>query len=75
MILFAYGLRYYLRLPNDSPMQSPDHLDAYEVAYLFDGNKRVFDTAISSLFQKGYLRSCTIQERGCQESKSMKKRA
>lgn len=55
VILLACGLRYYLRLPSESPMQPPNNLDAYEVAYLVDGNKRVFDTAIASLFQKGYI--------------------
>ncbi|MFN5966490.1 MAG: TIGR04222 domain-containing membrane protein [Pseudanabaena sp.] len=53
--MFAYGLRYYLRLPSNSLIQPPDPLDAYEVAYLVDGNKRVFDTAIASLFLKGYI--------------------
>jgi len=36
---------------------------------------REVHTTRRKISEEGYLRSCTIQERGCQESKSMKKRA
>ena len=55
VIFLAVCLRYYLRLPSTSPIQPLESLDPYEVAYLVDGNKRVFDTAIASFFQRGYI--------------------
>ncbi len=55
VIFLACCLSNYLRLPSTSSAQPPESLAPYEIAYLVGGNKRVFDTAIASFFQKGYI--------------------
>jgi uncharacterized protein (TIGR04222 family) len=55
VIFLAYCLRYYLRLPSNTPIQTPRNLDPYEVAYFVDGERRVVDTAIASLFQRNHI--------------------
>jgi uncharacterized protein (TIGR04222 family) len=55
VVFLASRIRAYLRLPDGNLAQRPVSLDAYETAYLAEGNNRVVDTAIASLVQKEYV--------------------
>lgn len=62
VVLLAFCLRNYLRLPDGNLGQQAVSLDAYEAAYLAGmaihpnvAKIRVVDTAIASLFQKKYV--------------------
>lgn len=48
----SYRLRNYLRLPDGDPSQTYIKLNPYELAYLVDGDSRVFETALASLYHK-----------------------
>jgi uncharacterized protein (TIGR04222 family) len=53
-IALASWLRFSLRLPNGNTNQHPD-LNAYEIAFLADGNNRMIMTAITSLVKQDYV--------------------
>lgn len=55
VVFLASRLRAYLRLPGANLVKQPVSLDAYEAAYLVEGETRVVDTAIASLVQKEYV--------------------
>jgi uncharacterized protein (TIGR04222 family) len=59
VVILAFQLRAYLRLPDGNLEQRPITLDAYEAAYLAGGKNLVVDTAIVSLVQRGAV---TIQK-------------
>lgn len=51
-VCLASCLRAYMRRPGRNRVQQPATLDAYETAYLVEGQHRVVDTAITTLVQK-----------------------
>jgi len=56
IVIYASSqIRDYLRLPNADPSQTYIKLSPYEVAYLVDGDRRVFESAIASLFHKKHI--------------------
>lgn len=63
VVFIASCLRHYLRSPGGSPIQRPVDLNVYQIAYLAEGENRVFDTAIASLVQKKYVTIQTSQRR------------
>lgn len=63
VVFLASCLRAFLRLPDGNLVQKPVSLDAYETAYLAEGDNRVVDTAITSLVQKEYVTVHLVPQR------------
>lgn len=55
VIFLAVQLRRFLRFPSGRSLSMDVGLDAYETAYLVNGQGRVVETAIASLIQKEFV--------------------